>query len=361
MIFVRAAQREFAQTAASVLVVLLAVLFTTTLIRLLKQAAGGKVPSESVLALLGFNSIEFLPIVLSLTLFVSILLCVSRAYRDSEMPVWFSAGLPLLAWMRPMFRFALPVTAVVCLLSLLLTPWALSKRAEFREQIDRRDDASRVVTGTFNESRGGERVFFVESVDEQGGVGGVKNVFVSSMQHGRLGVVAARHGRVEFAENGDKFIVLTDGRRYEATAGSAEYRVMTFSRYAIRAEVADTQAAESPPRLLSTWELARNPSPPNLAELAWRIGLPVSALMLALLAIPLAYVNPRAGRTGNLLLAILVFMTYNNLLSVNQAWIAQGRLSFSIGVWAVHLPALLIAILLFWKRQSVATWRRFIS
>jgi len=362
MIFARAAQREFSQTAASVLLVLLAVLFTTTLIRLLKQAAGGQVPSEAVLALMGFNAVEFLPTVLSLSLFIAILLGMSRAYRDSEMPVWLSSGLPLTAWIRPVLRFALPVTAVICALSLLLTPWALTQRAEFREQMDRRDDTARVAAGTFNESRDGSRVFFVESAGEPAsGPGSVRNVFISSMENDRLSVVFAAHGHVEIADNKDKFIVLSGGSRYELSAGEAERRVMTFEKYAIRTEMAEGSAIEMQPRFLPTWQILQNPTQPNLGELAWRLGQPISALMLALLAIPLAYVNPRAGRASNLLLALLVFMTYSNLLSVTQAWIGQGRLPFSVGLWLVHLPALVILAFLLWKRQTLFSWRRLFS
>lgn len=59
-------------------------------------------------------------------------------------------------------------------------------------------------------------------------------------------------------------------------------------------------------------------------ELLWRIGIPVSALILALLAIPLSYVNPRAGRSANMLIAVLIYAIYSNLLWVAQAWVAQG-------------------------------------
>ena len=42
--------------------------------------------------------------------------------------------------------------------------------------------------------------------------------------------------------------------------------------------------------------------------------MPLSALILALLAIPMSFVNPRAGRSVNLLFALLTYMVYSNLL-----------------------------------------------
>lgn len=122
MIFKRSVQREFANTAAGVFVALFAILITTQLIRLLGQAAGGKLASEGVLALLGFGALNYMPVVLTLTVFVSILLTLSRSYRDSEMMVWFSSGLPLTAWVSPVLRFSLPIIFVIALLSLFLSP-----------------------------------------------------------------------------------------------------------------------------------------------------------------------------------------------------------------------------------------------
>ena len=91
----------------------------------------------------------------------------------------------------------------------------------------------------------------------------------------------------------------------------------------------------------------------------WRIGMPLSALILALLAIPLSYVNPRAGRSANMLIAVLIYATYSNLLSVSQAWVAQGKLSFWIGVWAVHALMLLPLLLLFYRRIALRLpWQR---
>lgn len=358
MIFQRAAQREFAQTAMAVFVALFAILLTTQLIRLLGKAASGATASEAVVALLGFAALNYLPVLLSLTLFISILLSLSRAYRDSEMSIWFSAGVPLTAWMRPVLKFTIPVVLAIAALALFLSPWAVGKRDAYQKRMDQRDDVARVTPGTFNESSRGDRVFFVESVPDSDGQEQVKNIFVNSMQQGRLGVIAASHGHTEVAESGDKFIVLTNGRRYENTAGSAEYRVMEFERYAMRIGTQDGTDAERSAKNLATWELIRDPSPINLAELLWRIGVPVSALLLALLAIPLSFVNPRAGRTNNLIFALLTFMIYNNLLSVSQAWVAQGRLPFLVGVVGVHGLMALVLVMMFWKRLLVfSPWR----
>lgn len=356
MIFQRAALREFTQTGLAVFVALFAIMLTTQLIRLLGQAAGGKVSSEAVVGLLAFNALNYLPVLLSLTTFIAILMTLSRSYRDSEMAVWFSSGVPLTDWIRPVMKFALPTVAVISLLSLLLSPWALMKSAEYKQNMEQREDVSRVVPGAFRESSGADRVFFVEAVAGQEDK--VRNVFISSVQHGRLGITAAANGHTETLPNGDRFMVLLNGRRYEGTAGTAEYRVMEFERYGMRVETKETRGLDRTSKHLFPWELVSNPTRANMGELLWRLGIPLAALNLALLAIPLSFVNPRAGRTNNLIFALLTYMVYSNLISVSQAWVTQGRLRFEIGVWAVHVAMFIVLLLLFSRRLGNFSWGR---
>lgn len=357
MIYQRAAIREFTQTAAGVFVALFAILMTTQLIRLLGDAAGGKLASEAVVALLGFRAVSYLPVLLSLTLFVAVLMTLSRWYRDSEMVVWLASGLPLTAWVKPVLKFVGPPVIVIGILSLLLAPWATEKSEAYRQTMDQRDDVARVSPGAFNESSSADRVFFVESV--AGEEGRVRNVFISSVQQGRLGVMATAQGHTETLPNGDRFLVLDKGRRYEGVAGTAEYRVMQFDRYALRIESKESRGLEDSPRTKPTWDLVRDPQLNNLAELLWRIALPLAALNLAVLAIPLSFVNPRAGRANNLILALLAYMIYSNLLSVSQAWVAQGKLRFEVGVWAVHVAMFLLLVVVFYRRQNPLAWGRF--
>lgn len=356
MIFQRAALREFANTAIAVFVALFAIMLTTQLIRLLAQAAGGTLASEAVVALLGFSALNYLPVLLSLTLFIAVLMSLSRSYRDSEMLVWFSCGQSLTAWVRPVLTFALPMVATISVLALFLSPWALSKSAEYRQKMDNRDDVTRVAPGAFKESAGADRVFFVEAVSGNDAL--VRNVFISSVQHGRLGVMAAARGHQESLPNGDRFLVLENGRRYEGTPGQADYRVMHFERYAVRIETREAQGIAVTPKNLTLLQLVIDPTAPNLGELLWRLGVPLAALNLALLAIPLSFVNPRAGRTNNLIFAILIYMIYSNLISISQVWVAHGQLAFEVGVWLVHVVMFVLLLLLFSRRLVVFSWAR---
>lgn len=357
MIFERAARREFAQAAAGISVALLAILTSTNLIRLLKDAVGGRIAPEAVASLLGFAALNFMPILLSLTLFVSILMSLSRSYRDSEMVVWFSSGQSLTGWIRPVLKFALPMLVAITALSGFLSPWANSSAAEYRDRLSARSELSQVSPGAFREVKSGQRVFFVEGIaDDASQVG---NVFVASYQEGKLGVLVSDSGFQEAAPNGDRFVVLEHGRRYEVEPGSAAFKIMEFERYRARVEDGEAPRSEPAPRGMPITRLLVEDSDSARGELVWRIGLPVSALILALMAIPLSYVNPRAGRSANMLIAIFIYAIYNNLLSVSQSWVAQGKMSFWVGIWAAHAVMLIPVVLLFYRRIAVRMpWQR---
>jgi lipopolysaccharide export system permease protein len=357
MIYERAVRREFAHNAAGIFVALFAILFSTQLIRLLAEAAGGKLAPEAVLALLGFTALTSMPVLLSLTVFMAVLLSLSRLYRDSEMIVWCASGLPLTAWIRPVLVFALPAIVSVAALSLFLTPWAISQSESYMGKLDAQSETNQVSPGTFREVKNGERVVFVEGNSDTSNE--VKNVFVSSQTPGTRGVVVATNGHRETASNGDIFMVLDKGRRYDIEPGSLEFKIMEFERYAVRVQVAETQRGIIPPKSMPLETLVKTPSNEARAELLWRIGLPLSAVVLALLAIPLSFVNPRAGRSANLFFALLVYVLYNNMLTVSQAWVAQGKVSFTLGWWPIHLSMLLVLPLLFYSRMAVfAIWKR---
>ena len=357
MIFQRAARREFSHSAAGVFVALFAILLTTLLIRLLGEAAQGSVAPEAVVALLGFSAINYIPSLLSLASFIAILLALSRCYRDSEMVVWFSSGLSLAAWIRPVMMFIMPLVIAIAGLSLFVSPWALSKSSEFRGHLSARKDSGQAAPGVFQESSSGDRVVFVEGVADDSSH--VRNVFVSSAQSERLGVTMAVTGYQEFAENGDRFLVLENGSRYEVLPGSPEFRILDYKRYAVRLETKEARGIQRTPKNTPTLDLLEKDLPAYRAELLWRIGVPVSAIVLALLAIPLSFVNPRAGRSANMLLALFTYLVYNNLMAVSQAWVASGRVSFEFGATAVHLLMLAALPLLFYRRIAVLSFVRF--
>lgn len=347
-IFKKSLSNELISTAGGLFLILMGIVIAQRAGYLVRSAAKGWIPNDAITTLLGFNMVKFLPMILSLTIFLSVLMTLTRWHRDSEMAVWFSSGLSVSNWIRPILNFAAPVTVVIFLLSFFVMPWATQKVEDYRVQLKSRDDLASISPGVFKESNGGERIYFIEGFDQLGNV--VKNIFVHTTQHQKTGVVVSSTGHRDKVENGDNFIVLEKGRRYEGKPNSAEVSTTEFERYALRIETKEVARKPSSTDTLSTEQLLSSELPADQAELQWRLAIPISALILVLLAVPLSFVDPRAGRSLNLMFALLIYIIYNNILSIFQAWVTQGRLSSLVGLWPVHVFFLLLAFYMYYRR-----------
>jgi lipopolysaccharide export system permease protein len=352
MIFQRTLRRELLSAAGATFTVLFTIFVTWTLISILGKAAGGKVASGDVVALIAFAVLNYLPTILILTSFISVLAVVTRSYRDSEMVVWFASGQSLLRWIRPVLGFGLPMMALTAALSLGATPWAKMKSAEFVERFEKREDLKKVSPGQFKESASSNRVFFVEGVAGDSTI--VQNVFVNSVDKDGNTVVVAKEGVIESDGKGGQFLVLKNGQRYHGIPGQADFQSMAFERYSMRVSTkGPVLGADMPVDTLPTPALLAIPNQFTLAELLYRISSPIMCLVLILLAIPLGFVNPRAGSSANLILALLIFFTYSNLSKLAEASVKQSKVSFGMAWWPLHLAAALCVLVLFAWRLNV--------
>lgn len=350
MLFKRSFLQELITTASAALLILVGIVIAQRTAYYIDVASDGTITTDSIKTLLGFSLLRFLPMILSLTLFLSVLLTLTRLYRDSEMVIWFSSGLSIANWIRPVLIFSLPIALLIGGMSLVVMPWATQKANHFRDQLEAKDDTSAVSPGMFKESKSADRVFFVESFDELGNV--VKNVFIQSTQHQKLGVITSAQGSRKTVKNGDQYLILENGRRYEGGQNSQEFTSTTFEKYAVRIKPNEVDNTPLGTKEQTTIDLLKEMSPHHNAELQWRLAMPLSALILALMAIPLSFVDPRAGRSVNVIVAVFLYIIYNNLLSIMQAWVAQGKLNPYIGLWPVHMLFIAITFYLFARRAK---------
>jgi lipopolysaccharide export system permease protein len=267
------------------------------------------------------------------------------------MVIWFSSGQGLAAWIRPILTFSGPVIILIAFLSLFVTPWATNKSSDYKTQLQKQDELATITPGVFKESKQANRVYFVESFNQLGAT--VKNIFIQSVQHQKLGVIVAKQGHRETMENHDNFLIMEQGRRYEGKPETSEFSSTTFEKYAVRLEAKETK--EPPAKVIQAVPinvLLSVHNPTNNAEIQGRIATPISALILVLLAIPLSFVDPRSGRSSNVAMAVLIYIIYINMISIAQAWLVQEKISPIIGLWPVHLIFLSLTIYLFYRRAS---------
>jgi len=357
MLFDSTVRRELARSFGATLVVILTIVITMMLIRTLGLAAGGAVAPEDVVLLLGYFALGHLPTMLGLSLFIAVVVTLGRMYRDSEMTIWFASGLGLARFVRPVLGVAWPVLGVVGALLLFVWPWGNRSSAELRSRYEQRSDLSRVAPGVFQTSRDGSRVFFVDRASQEGVEG--HNVFVLTSQSPVESVVSARSGLL-LTEGDDRVLQLDAGQRNEVNTASGIRTLSSFDRYrVVVGETAVRNAEAAPPKTLATLALMQASLPRYQAELAWRFGLLIATANLLLLGVGLSATQPRRASNWNLLLALLSFVVYFNLINLSQAWIASGRFAMGPAMLALHGGALVLGLALIWWRDHATVWRLF--
>lgn len=346
--FERALTKEMAAMGSLAFSALASIFAVVLLVRTLGKAALGDIAGEAVLPLLGFGFLRFLPVLLSLALFIGVFMSLSRLWRDSEAVIWMTGGVGPMGWARPVLRFVLPVVLIIALVSLEGIPWSSRKQAEFEQNMEARDQVSTLTPGVFSEDRRGQRVVFVETLSEDGRH--VGNVFIQSRERGRLGVTVAQEGNVREMPNGDTFLFLENGKRYEGVPGEADFWMSEFLSYAVRIPPQAIIERGPSPRTMGVAQLLGDPVPRNMGEWVWRLGYPLTALILCLLAVPLSYVNPRAGRSLNVVFAILLYIAYNNVVGLSEGWVSRSVLSAGEGILVVHGAMLVFMVGYYWLR-----------
>ena len=352
MLFHSSLRKELARSFGASLVVLVTIVVTMTLVRTLSQASRGSVNPQEVMMVMGYSVLGYLPPILTLSLFIAIVGTLSRMYQDSEMVIWFAAGRGLSAFLGPLFRFAWPVLIVIALLALVVWPWANQQTQDMKERYGKRGDLERVAPGQFQESASGSRVFFLDkdTPDNKSG----KNIFISTNERGKETVTSARSGRIVTIGE-DQFLQLNDGQRLESSRSEPGLRISEFEELGNRVGGSELGPRDRrSAKALSTWALLVEPTPRNRGELAWRLGLAFAALNFVVLAVAVSSVNPRAGRSGNLVFALFAFIVYFNLLNLGQSWISGGRVGL-LGFMAVLHGGALVAGAL-WLAKQHNSW-----
>jgi lipopolysaccharide export system permease protein len=350
MLFDSTLRRELARNFGATLVVILTIVLTMLLIRTLGRAAGGEIAPQEVVLFLGYIALGHLPTMLALSLFVSVVATLSRMYRDSEMAIWFSSGVGLTRFVRPVLRVSWPVLLVIGVLALFVWPWQNQRSVELKERFERRSDLSRVTPGQFQTSSDGTRVFFIErdSIDSRTG----RNVFILGSLPGSESVTSARSGHIEM-QGDDRYLVLTRGQRNDENLRTSEKTLARFEGYKVQAgEKVLSSMDNLPPKARTTLDLLIDPTPHNQGQLAWRLGLLLGAANLTLLGVGLSASNPRRASNWNLLFALLAFVVYYNIINLTEAWIAGGKASMGGALMVAHGGAFLIAAALLWWREQ---------
>lgn len=333
--------KEVLQTLLAVLAVLLLIFLGRHFARYLAEAASGELPAELILRLLTTLTLSSSVLLVPFAFFIAVLLAFGRLYRDNEMTALAAAGLGTGRVLRPITALSLVVAALVAWLSLIVSPWAVEQGMQLREQAEAQSELSNISAGQFREIGMGHSVFYIESLSADKKL--MNHVFVQNSTPSGDDLFVANNGyQYTDPQNGDSFLVLLDGRRYEGNPTTEHFRIHEYAKATVRMEPKGLQPHARKRDALSTRALFESDDVLDQAELQWRISMPISAFLLGLLAVLLSRTSPREGRYARLFGAILIYIIYNNLMGVAQNWLQRGNVSPTFGMWWVHILLLVV-------------------
>lgn len=348
--------KEVALNWVAVTLVLWLIVLSNRLAGYLGEAAAGDLPAGVIFTLLGLKSIDYLVVLLPLTLYLGVLLALGRLYKDSEMAALGACGIGPAQLYRPLLGLALLVAALIAVLALYVAPRTAALGYEVRARAQGANDLSVITAGRFHESANGNMVFYAERVAPNHEH--LEQLFVRSVQDGVPTLVTAKRAHpARDATTGDRFLVMEDGYRYQGFPGDPVFRILHFTRHGVRLESVEVLNPTVKHNAIPSEQLWGSDDRHDVAELQWRLSLPLAAISLVLLAVPLSRTTPRQGRFGKLFSAILIFIVYYNLLGTAQVWVEKGTLGALPGLWWVHVLPILVTLALFYLSRMRAPRR----
>lgn len=342
--------REWFWTSLAVSIVLIIVLLGAYLGDMLNDIADGRMPAGLMSMQLLFHMPETLGNILPLAGFVAVMWGLGRLYRDQEMAVMRSSGFGWKQLLKPLLMLVIPLSLGLLVLGLLVAP-ATARLAE--KQLEEALKSAAVwglQAGKFHVLRRGGLVLYAEAIEDDGT--SLRNIFIKQRDEGREQVWVARKGRYWMdSQNGDRYLILEEGKVTDVAAGQLDLRVLSFSRNDLRLPEPESRERKGTKiNSQSSLALVAKGGAEAIAELQWRISPAITVIVLGLLAIPLAHSQPREGRGVRIVLGILVYLLYGNMLYLCRSWITDGSLPVYIGMWWVHAIFLLISFV--WVRQQ---------
>ncbi|MDB4057139.1 LPS export ABC transporter permease LptF [Candidatus Thioglobus sp.] len=334
------------------------IVFGNQFVLTVQESISFGIPIKELMPLIGFNMLRDTPIILILSLFLSIIITISQLYKNSEAVVMNSIGLgdrEFMNLIKPIIFFTF---IIIFYLTIFAVPWAKQQKSYTEDETVNASEFSFITEGKFESFKNGEIVFYASEskVSDIVGEQNMEEVFIYALDdESPVVVLASDAKKYTDAKNGSIYLRLENGTRYEGLPGDKNINILNFEKYDLEIVSGDIQksiGSFSEIEERNTIDLLREGGVNANAEIQWRISQPLSVLILSIFGVFLGKSSPRTGKGINLIFGIIIFMLYNNALLVAKSAIESGQLSPLIGMWSIHLLLLLILIIFYQFREG---------
>lgn len=343
MIIERYISKEITTSLFGISLVLLLLVVGNRFILILREAVSSGVGAQFIFSILYLDTIYQLVYLIPFSLYLATLLALGRLYKDSEMSALAACGVGYRQVVKAAVLVGSVCAAVVSVLALLISSWAVSESHKLQQISKQQSDVQAFKSGEFRASNNGRNVVYIETVDAENSR--LHSIFAHGESKGESYTIYADNGyQYRDTDTDQRYLVMQNGRRYTGKIGNADYQVIEFKRYTLRVDKELVISKQYNLTGRPTEFLIGSDNLNEIAELHWRLGLPIATFLLGLMAIPLSRANPRQGRYSKLFVAILIFAAYVNLLGIGRVWMAKGIMPVEAGLWWVHALVLMFTL-----------------
>ena len=352
MIIARYLIKEIAQTLFGVALVLMLVGLSGQLVGVFSDVAAGTLSVNTVMLVLGLKSLAMLMVILPLSLFLAVLMTLSRFYQNNEMAAISASGISQLYIVQVVLSFAFLFSIVVGIFSFQIIPWANTVQQEVAAKAANTSELEGMSAGRFREVSAGVGVMYVEEMNEEHSE--MQGVFLQQRleNNAELVIRADKGHRKIDSQTGDKFMVLEDGVRYQRTEGQLDYTIIEFEEHGVRIKEKGSAVNNKKHTAIPTLELIKRSELIYKAEFHSRLAPIFLCLLLAAIAVPLSQTSPRQGRYLRLGIGLLVYIMVTNLISIGKSWIIYAKVPAIVGLWWVHGMMLLLVVVLLMQQMG---------
>jgi len=350
--------RDIVAAIASVALILLLIILGKLFIQLLGDVLDGDLSANMLGAVMLLGIIRYLVILLPFSLFIGIILVLSRMHKDSEINAARAGGASSKDFILAVMPIGIPVLVILYLLVSYVSPWA-HRLAEVIESVTEQSMVlGQLSPGKFFELESTGWVVYAESENAQDGV--LQNVFVQRKEEGKLIVEVADRAHMQKDEAQAQVFVLFDGKTIEGIPGQANYSISTYREHRVYPPRTDFSSEAGKAKYQNIKSLFSLRDASYLAEILQRGSIVFSTLVLMLLAIPLSKVAPNADRFSRLAVAVLIYVLYLNLVIVTCSRIKHGENYGLTSLLAVHIIVVIVTYMAY-KNALMARLKRAVA
>jgi LPS export ABC transporter permease LptF/LPS export ABC transporter permease LptG len=321
------------------------VIFIHQLGSLLELVVRHNVPLRDMATLFLLPVPSILMLTVPIAVLVGTLIGLSRMAADGEVIAARATGIGVGAFVRPVMLLAVTGWALTLWMSLFIAPQAARKAIRMETGLKASQVPYEIQPRVFIEQFP-RLLLYLEDVT--GSRSSWRGVFIAdTSQRNQIKVTLAESGVLVNEAARNRFVLhLEQGTTHEYDAQQpTEYSVASFrdTEIPILVDQGGAEGAQrtSPPYLTLTqlWERIHQPANRQaaLVELHYRLALPVAALVLALVGIPLGISTRKGGKSVGWMLSILLVFVYYILMASGWSFAKQGRVAPVIGLWLANV------------------------